>query len=142
MKKSFTLIEILVVATIVALLAAAAFVSYSQFSKQARDARRKTDLEQVRAALEMYRSNNDTYPTDLGNLTGPTIYMNNVPQDPMVTQGYSYQYEALPAGCSNNCSDFTLGAFLENTSSCNSLPSANCKGVSNCNYCIGPYGQK
>ena len=73
MKKlnGFTLIEILVVATIISLLAAAASVAYSQLSKQSRDARRKTDLEQVRAALEMYRSNNDDYPVNLSSLTAP-----------------------------------------------------------------------
>jgi len=60
--KGFTLIEILVVATIIGLLASGAIVSYQQLSKQSRDAKRKTDLEQVRAALEMYRSNEDTYP--------------------------------------------------------------------------------
>jgi len=61
MKKSFTLIEILVVATIIALLATAATITYAQLTKQSRDARRKTDLEQIRAALEMYRSNNNQY---------------------------------------------------------------------------------
>ena len=60
--KGFTLIEILVVATIIGLLASGAIVSYQQLLKQSRDAKRKTDLEQVRAALEMYRSNEDTYP--------------------------------------------------------------------------------
>ena len=64
MKKSagFTLIEILVVVTIIGLLTLTAVVTYGAFLKQSRDAKRKTDLGQVAAALEMYRSNSDTYP--------------------------------------------------------------------------------
>lgn len=62
-KKGFTLIEILVVATIIGLLAGAGAVSYSSLVKSSRDARRKADLEQIRAALEMYRSSNNTYPS-------------------------------------------------------------------------------
>ena len=53
MKKSFTLIEILVVATIIGLLTASATVAYSQFAKQSRDARRQSDLQSIRAALEI-----------------------------------------------------------------------------------------
>ncbi|KKU11410.1 MAG: hypothetical protein UX17_C0079G0007, partial [Parcubacteria group bacterium GW2011_GWC2_45_7] len=49
LKKSFgfTLIEILVVATIIGLLAAGGFVTYSNLSRQSRDAKRKADLEQI-----------------------------------------------------------------------------------------------
>ncbi|MFH0979716.1 MAG: prepilin-type N-terminal cleavage/methylation domain-containing protein, partial [Candidatus Roizmanbacteria bacterium] len=61
MKKSFTLIEVLVVVGIIGLLTSIAVASYSRMGQQSRDARRKTDLEQIRSALEMYRSNNDEY---------------------------------------------------------------------------------
>lgn len=70
MKKSFTLIEILVVATIIGLLTATAAVTYTAFLKQSRDAKRKADLSQLSAALEMYRSNNDVYPTTGGAWQG------------------------------------------------------------------------
>lgn len=135
MKKSFTLIEILVVSTIIGLLSAAAFVSFTQFSKQSRDARRKTDIEQVRAALEMYRSNNNTYPANLSVLTSGVIYLQSVPVDPQ-SSSYSYYY-------SGSASDFTLGAHLETDSvTCQAL-SAQCGGTSGgCTYCAGPYGEK
>jgi len=148
MKKAFTLIELLVVATIIGLLAAGAAVSYSQFSKQSRDARRKADLEQIRAALEMYKSTNNYYPVNLTTLTSGTVYIQSVPQDPMIgqTPSYTYQYQKLPSTCdntvSNYCINYTLGAFLENSSTCASPPTTNCKGSSACNYCLGPYGQK
>lgn len=140
MKKAFTLIELLVVATIIVLLASAASVAYSQFSKQSRDARRKADLEQVRAALEIYRSNESTYPVGTGwatlnVLTSGTIYIQSLPDDPKDPASLYYY--------SGSVSDYTLGSQLETTSSCTSAPGGSSCGASKpCNYCLGPYGQK
>ena len=136
MKKSFTLIEILVVVTIIMLLTTTATVTYTAFLKQSRDAKRKTDLEQIRAALEMYRSNNDTYPvgsvyaTTLSILTAPVTYIQSLPTDPK-DPTYIYYY-------SGDISDYTLGSYLEGGgSTCVALQCGD-----NCNYCLGPYGQK
>jgi len=129
--RAFTLIEILVVATIIVLLTAAGVVSYSVFLKQSRDLKRKADLGQISAALEMYRSTNDTYPTTgLSQLTAPTVYIQTVPTDPK-NPTYTYYYTAT-------ASDYTLGAYLEN--GVTTCVAAQCGG--NCNYCLGPYGQK
>ncbi|PIR58360.1 MAG: hypothetical protein COU70_01305, partial [Parcubacteria group bacterium CG10_big_fil_rev_8_21_14_0_10_35_15] len=99
--KGFTLVEILVVVTIIGLLTSIAAVSYSQFLKQSRDAKRKADLEQIRAALEMYRSNNDAYYP--GTMTGdctnavyniyttPVKYIEEMPSDPKSSAGYYYR---------------------------------------------------
>ncbi len=136
--KSFTLIEILVVSTIIGLLAAAGIVSYAQFSKEARDAKRKADLEQIRAALEMYRSNNNQYADFTGNcssytaLTGSTKYLQSMPTDPKATSGLFYY-------CNISANDYTLGAYLE-TGSTNVCVAGQCGNY--CNYCLGPYGQK
>lgn len=130
-KSGFTLIEILVVATIMVLLTAAGVISYSVFLKQSRDVRRKADLGQISAALEIYRSNNDTYPTTgLSQLTAPTVYVQTLPTDPK-DPTYTYYY-------SGAASDYTLGAYLENGGT--TCVVGQCGG--NCNYCLGPYGQK
>lgn len=143
MKKQtgFTLVEILVVATIISLLAAGGAISYSQFTKQSRDARRKADLEQIRSAVEMYRSNNNQYPASItvgGDICDPGgcasgTYMKNVPNDPKSPRTYYY------TGSTN---DYTLGAELEqaSTSSCGDCETT--AGTQACNYCLGPYGQK
>ncbi len=134
MKKSFTLIEILVVATIIVLLTATASVTYTAFLKQSRDAKRKVDLGQISAALEMYRSNNDTYPasTNLTILTSPVTYIKSIPKDPK-TNG-DYGYSALPVDCQTctpspciptvACASYALTADLE------------AGGI----YTAGPYG--
>lgn len=62
-KQGFTLIEMLVAATIAALLAAVGLVSYTTANRNARNARRQSDLEQVRAALELYRTEEGNYPS-------------------------------------------------------------------------------
>ncbi|MEK7495680.1 MAG: prepilin-type N-terminal cleavage/methylation domain-containing protein [Patescibacteria group bacterium] len=138
MKKSagFTLIEILVVVTIIGLLTLTAVVTYGAFLKQSRDAKRKTDLGQVAAALEMYRSNSDTYPvgsvwaTTLNVLTTPVVYIQSLPTDPK-SSSYSYYY-------TGSISDYTVGAYLESGGT--TCFAGQCGG--NCNYCLGPYGQK
>jgi len=154
-KKSFTLIEILVVSTIIALLASGGALVYTQLNRASRDAKRKADLEQIRAALEMYRSNNNYYPlsssvnTTCGNTTGlsdgTSTYLSDIPDDPKCST-YKYYYNPLPSGCNNTtvyCNNYTLAAQLETTSSCTSPPGGNSCGTGNpCNYCLGPYGQK
>jgi len=150
-KQAFTLIEILVVATIIAILAAGAAISYASFAKQSRDAKRKSDLEQIRGAIEMYRSNVSGYPTamDFSSCTMaaltdgvPNTYLSKIPNDPKCIT-YIYHYAALPNGCTNAvgnyCSDYTLGAYLETSTAVGACGS--CSGAI-CNYCLGPYGQK
>ncbi len=141
MRKGFTLIEILVVATIIGLLASVGLVNYSEFTKKSRDERRKADLNAIRSALEMYRSDNDSYPTTLSVLTTSSPkYLEKIPEDP---KGYTYVYTPLPAGCDGStapCTDYILYAYLETGGSC-SAPAETC-GSKTCNYCLGPYGEK
>lgn len=139
--KAFTLIEVLVVATIIALLASAGMVSYSQFSKQSRDAKRKADIEQIRAALEMFRSSSSgsTYPTSAGScnnlasylVSGSPSFLSTIPQDPQsTTQNYYYD-------CEISSQTYTVASYLETSSkSC----SQTCGSSKNCRYQVGPYG--
>lgn len=149
-QKGFTFIEILVVVTIIALLTSIGIVSYSQFAKQSRDARRKADLEQIRSAVEMYRSNNGFYPktnpftfsscTAPGGLTDTNgvTYLSKAPVDPKCasTPQSTYCYAPSPDGLGTS---YTVGAYLEAASgSCTCTGGC---GANPCNYCAGPYGQ-
>lgn len=102
----FTLIELLVVLGLIGILAAA-FIIYINPAKQlsrARDGHRKSDLQQIRSALELYRADCGSYPPDTGNIlaspltsscTGNTItYMQNVPKDPKSDGSYWYDVNA------------------------------------------------
>ncbi|MCX6730036.1 MAG: type II secretion system protein [Candidatus Portnoybacteria bacterium] len=61
-KRGFTLIELLVVISIIGILATIVLVSLGSARIKARSARRITDLNQIRIALEMYYSENGLYP--------------------------------------------------------------------------------
>lgn len=94
MKKGFTLIEILIVITIVGILIAIATSSYLTALKQSRDTRRKTDLEQIRQGLETYRSENGLYP-ESGNGSWKTNltsggFISAIPSDPKPPSSYAY----------------------------------------------------
>ena len=61
-KKGFTLIELMVAISIVAILAAVGMVMYSSAQKAGRISKRIEDLSAIRAALETYKSINGVYP--------------------------------------------------------------------------------
>lgn len=98
MKKGYTLIELVVAITIIALLFTAGVVSYTKANERSRDARRMSDLEQVRSALEMYRADNGSYPIqsctapcniNVSDLTDIATYISEFPVDP---NGSEYRY--------------------------------------------------
>jgi prepilin-type N-terminal cleavage/methylation domain-containing protein len=60
--EGFTLVELLVVITIIAVMVAIGVVIYSQAQKTARKARRIADLKSIQKAVETYYSQNGAYP--------------------------------------------------------------------------------
>ncbi|MBI4036028.1 type II secretion system protein [Candidatus Daviesbacteria bacterium] len=96
----FTLIELMVVVTIIAFLSVIGVAAFSNAQKQARDGRRRADIDAIATAMESNRTGapgSETYPT-----YGPSIFANNQqPFDPVDTAksgnaiaygGNSYQY--------------------------------------------------
>lgn len=67
LRSAFTLIELLVVATIIIVLATMGLVSYRTAVKNSHQAKCESDLQSVRQALVMYRSNEGSYPTAYNN---------------------------------------------------------------------------
>lgn len=59
--KGFTLIELLVVVAIIGILSSVVLASLNSARAKARDARRKSDLTQIRTAMEMYYDKYGTY---------------------------------------------------------------------------------
>lgn len=61
-KRSFTLVEVLVVAGIIGVVSSVAVLNFSRIRQRARDQKRKADLLLVQTALELHFATNRTYP--------------------------------------------------------------------------------
>lgn len=108
-QSGFTLIELLVVMTVIAILLGLSLVSFQGARKAARDGKRKVDLEEIRSALEMCRTDTGSYPSgDLSSgssiICGSTNYL-TIPFGP---SGTTDIYTYTPSG-----SDYTVCATLE-----------------------------
>ncbi len=117
MKKGFTLVELLVVITIIGILANIGLNTFTSAQKKSRDAKRKAYLRQTSDALETYYNDKGEYPAPTndgsGNIKGcgadaeqdcswgdifqnattETIYMIQLPED--MTTGHTFFYDAF-----------------------------------------------
>jgi prepilin-type N-terminal cleavage/methylation domain-containing protein len=97
---AFTLVELLVVISIMAILVSMITVSFTSSQKQARDTQRKSDLTQYRTALEAYANRADGFfpihasVVDADSICGATeLNLTNCPIDPKDGTGsYGYKY--------------------------------------------------
>src|SRR3990172_7752639 len=112
MNKGFTLLEILVVISIIGMLAALSLPNFMSTRARARDAQRKSDLKQIQKALELYKLDQSPplFPLTLPNpgdlwLEGPNTYMSKFPGDPAAPYYYSVDNATLT---------YTLAACFEN----------------------------
>jgi general secretion pathway protein G len=66
-KKGFTLVELVVVMSIISLLSSVVLANMNVYMAKARDARRKSDLEEMKKAIIIYYADHGSYPsTGLG----------------------------------------------------------------------------
>lgn len=116
----FTLVELLVVISIIGILTMIGMVSYSGVQKKARDTQRKSDLDSLSKALIMYYNDHGSFPlsTDFFSsalLTGGSenkkdiVYISQLPIDPKNVEPYKYVYKV-----SSDNKSFNLFANLEN----------------------------
>ncbi|MDD2871187.1 MAG: prepilin-type N-terminal cleavage/methylation domain-containing protein, partial [Candidatus Gracilibacteria bacterium] len=105
----FTLVELIVVITILAILGTIAFISLQGYSTSARDSTRITDLGAMKTSLELFQLDAGKYPlpSDVTEITysgavawsqgtfGETVYANTdkldkIPLDPITDKQYTY----------------------------------------------------
>lgn len=130
-QRGFTLVELLIVISIIGILAGFLFVNFANVRERGRDSRRKHDLSEVKTALRLYYNDYQSYPSSTNNLIvgcgpdgdslstcawgdsfaiGSTVFM-ELPIDPVNAGQYSYQYAQTEGG-----ENFLLQAYLENLS--------------------------
>ncbi len=115
----FSMIELLVVATLIIILTMIGLVSYSKTLVNSRNARRKADLEVMRQALVLYKLDNGRYPNQQGvhaeAVTIGSSYLQTAPLDPKNDATYFYQYDGTGTCTVAGCTTFTLTARLESS---------------------------
>lgn len=120
MKKAFSLIEMVVVVTIIAIMVAVAATSFEGMNKKSRDARKIEDLGAIQKAMELaYDKLGEIYPLNRTSLvsTGVLEFW------PATPQGVDYTFNSIGAtgyclctvmetnkggnSTANNCTSFT-----------------------------------
>ncbi len=134
-RHGFTLIEVIVVASIVAILAGALIPRVTSHMAETRDARRLSDIQGVRAAIEQFYADEKRYPAPKANSSyggwdvsndGDFIpelvqhgYLPETPRDPSddYVHYYAYYlYDKGTAGCESSGKFYVLGVKAYETS--------------------------
>lgn len=125
-QKGFTLLELLVVISIIGILIVLAAASYSVAQQRGRDARRRGDLKTVQNAFEQYYANstNQQYAGTCAGMAG--ALPGGLPTDP---QGGAYP-------CTSSTTSYCACAQLDNTTGGNSSDSSCSWSVSGAYFCV------
>lgn len=89
-QKGFTLVELLVVISIIGILSSIVLVSMGGARAKARDARRQSDIRQIGSACELYMADNEVFPvyanyaaaTSSSGGIGTYMPVDAMPEDP------------------------------------------------------------
>ncbi|MEK7514051.1 MAG: prepilin-type N-terminal cleavage/methylation domain-containing protein [Patescibacteria group bacterium] len=138
-RQGFTLVELLIVITIIGILASIGLGTFTSAQTKSRDVKRKAHLKQLSDAFEAYYNDHGQYPDEADIVwntaftdANGTVYMVQLPQDPTI--GLTYFYDALAPAGSNT--QYQLYAYLENSrdSAIMTLISPDCGTDKPCNY--------
>lgn len=115
-RKGFTLIELMIVITVIAILVTIAIVSFTRVQQQARDTKRKAEIRTISQALHAYNADHGQYPvaatcTLLAAVTTPasfTDYLQTMPTAPVGATAAQSTYL-----CAVNATQYSLCITLE-----------------------------
>lgn len=104
-QQGFTIIEIIITIIVIGILTAISVVAYGNIQRQSRDSERRSDVVQLKIAMDKYYAANSQFPAactadgsacPVNNLaTALKPYLSEIPQDP---SGSSNQYSYVRGG--------------------------------------------
>ena len=80
--KGFTLVELLIVISLISILAAMGLVQYRNSVRSSKEAVLHTDLFRMRDAIDQYYADKGKYPSSLDSLVSEG-YLRKLPEDPI-----------------------------------------------------------
>ncbi|HEX7280958.1 MAG TPA: type II secretion system protein [Vicinamibacterales bacterium] len=96
--KGFTIIELLVVMTVIVILASLGMVQYRNSVRRAEEAALKENLFRMRDAMDQFYADKNKWPSDLSELVSEG-YIREVPTDPITKSKDTWRTEtAEPDG--------------------------------------------
>lgn len=141
LKAGFTLIEMLVVISIIGILATLVAANLNSARSRARDAQRKSDIKNIATALRVYYNDKSRFPANDASYQllacdpatascswgdewkiGTTVYMQTLPKDPL-SPAQDYRYLMGTASDTTDTDSFILQGCLENKSDTNGIAS-------------------
>ena len=87
--RGFTLVELLIVISLISILAAMGLVQYRNSVVAAKESTLKTDLFRMRDAIDQYYADKGKYPSSLDSLVSDG-YMRRIPEDPFTKSADSW----------------------------------------------------
>ncbi len=131
-EQGFTIVELLIVIVVIGILAAIVLTTVGGAQRKARNADRQADINSLRTQLEVYETENGTYPTltnindgewrsnnGMGGLEEDALRDPNGDTSALVAAPAvgAYSYEVTPADCDASaespCTGYTLTAVYE-----------------------------
>ena len=86
----FTLVELLIVISLISILAAMGLVQYKNSVVSAKESTLKTDLFRMRDAIDQYYADKTKYPSSLDSLVSEG-YLRKIPEDPITKSSDTWQ---------------------------------------------------
>ena len=106
--RGWTLIEMLVVISLIMILTSMALVQYRNSVQTAREAALKSNLFQMRDAIDQYYADKGKYPETLDTLVSER-YLRAIPKDPITNSGDTWQ--TVPADAEPGTPSTTTGIY-------------------------------
>ena len=87
--RGYTLVEVLIVMTLIILLTSIGLATYTNSVRRAREAVLKEDLFRMRDAIDQYYADKNKYPSSLQDLVSEG-YLREIPKDPITDSADSW----------------------------------------------------